>query len=85
MASDHEKEEHKAAEALSRSSSEGLSEKQDGNNVSQAAEETTAAAEYPKGIPLFTIIAALLLNVFLVALDQTIVATAVSCSRRQCL
>lgn len=44
-----------------------------------AAESQTAAAapEYPKAWKLFVIVAALCLAVFLVALDQTIVAVAV--------
>jgi hypothetical protein len=40
-------------------------------------EGTTAAPEYPKAWKLFVIVAALCLAVFLVALDQTIVAVAV--------
>ena len=76
MASDHEKEDHKPADALSRSSSEDLGEKND-VKVQAPVDEAAPTAEYPKGVPFFTIVAALLLNVFLVALDQTIVATAV--------
>lgn len=40
-------------------------------------ESATAAPEYPKSWKLFVIVAALCLAVFLVALDQTIVAVAV--------
>jgi hypothetical protein len=76
MASNHEKEEHKAAEAVSRSSSEDLGEKAT-VTVPETADSAAPTVEYPKGVPFFTIVAALLLNVFLVALDQTIVATAV--------
>ena len=75
MADMHEKEEQKAAEAVSRSSSEITSQKE-GVDAAKT-DEASAAAAYPKGIPFFTIVLALLLNVFLVALDQTIVATAV--------
>jgi hypothetical protein len=38
---------------------------------------TGPAADYPQGFQFFSVIAALMLNVFLVALDQTIVATAI--------
>ena len=78
MSSTHEKEEQKAAEAVSRSSSEDLSQKGEPVAPTDDVNAALAAAAYPKGIPFFTIVLALLLNVFLVALDQTIVATAVS-------
>lgn len=41
------------------------------------SENTTATPDYPKAWKLFVIVAALCLAVFLVALDQTIVAVAV--------
>jgi hypothetical protein len=52
----------------------GTSEEESGAARSETA---SAAPEYPKAWKLFVIVAALCLAVFLVALDQTIVAVAV--------
>ncbi|KIW02704.1 uncharacterized protein PV09_06142 [Verruconis gallopava] len=80
MSSEHEAE--KLPDQKSRSSSEDLAEKSEPEtpDVESADEKDVApepAIEYPTGFQFFTVIAALLLNVFLVALDQTIVATAI--------
>ena len=59
--------------STSRTSAETNKEK----NISSETQTTTAAPEYPKPWKLSVIVAALCLAVFLVALDQTIVAVAV--------
>ena len=59
------------------STSRTSAEKNKEKNISSETQTTTAAPEYPKPWKLSVIVAALCLAVFLVALDQTIVAVAV--------
>jgi hypothetical protein len=74
-------------DSTSVSSSDGLGEKdvrevdetkvKDPESQSVAASEPEDTSKYPHGLKLITLIIALCLAVFLVALDQTIIATAI--------
>lgn len=72
---------HEAGQESSTSNTASIHDSNKGPDAAiKASPEAEAAedeVEYPKGMKLVVILAALLLTIFLVALDQTIISTAI--------